>query len=94
MLFDDTLDLELSTPIKLAELEYSVLKLSEPTAEQLMAHEKVAGAMAALAMLIHLNAKVPMKVVSQMKQRDLARAADFFAHFNETSPGSATSSPN
>jgi hypothetical protein len=91
---EDTATVTLVKPVTLGELEYSELKLSEPTAEQLVAAEKVAGATASLVELIHLNAAIPRKVAGQLRQRDLQAAAGFFARFGETSPASETSSPS
>jgi hypothetical protein len=82
--FGDELDLTLTKPIKLGELEYSVLNLTEPTGEQLAAAEAAVGATGSLMVLIERNASVPAGVVKKMRQRDLQRAADFFAHFGTT----------
>lgn len=83
--FEDEMALLLRAPIKLGEIEYSELQLSEPTCDQLIKAGKAGTPMEQLAALINLNAKVPMPVVSQMKQRDLDRAGDFFAHFSDAS---------
>lgn len=91
---DETITIPLVKAIDLAGVEYSELKLSEPTAEQLVAAEKVVGATASLVELIHLNAVIPRKVAGQLRQRDLQAAAGFFARFAETSPASETSSPS
>lgn len=64
--------------------------LTEPTGKQLEEAERVSGNWAPLLTLIMLNAKVPRKIVDQMRQRDLQRAADFFTAFGK--PDDSTSS--
>lgn len=92
---DDTLELQLREPIKIGDVEFSTLSLSEPTGDQLVKSSKAGNPMEQLIALIQLNAKVPKTVVDRMKQRDLNKAADFFGHFgDETSTTSGTSSPN
>lgn len=91
----DELELVLRSPITLGPSDgtgvtYAVLNLTEPTGEQLAAAEAQAGAMGPLLTLIHKNAGVPMAVAQRMRQRDLQRAADFFAGFR--SPSGSVSS--
>jgi hypothetical protein len=75
--------------------EYLEVTLTEPTTGQLRVASKAGGSIDVLAVLIHLNAKVPMGVVDQMLQRDLDRAGDFFARFGSESPQtSGQSSPS
>ncbi len=92
--FGDTLDLQLSAPIQLANLEpVTVIPLSEPIGKHLAAARKKADDLEHLMLLISLNSGVPLPVVECMKQRDLARADDFFGHFAKvaTPPGSSGS---
>lgn len=74
----DTLALELRRPINYAKTEYTVLNLSEPTAGQLIKASKAGNQLEQGALLISLNAAVPMGVVEQMCQRDFEEAAAFF----------------
>lgn len=80
--FKDTLVLPLREPIKIGDLEFSELTLSEPTGAmlQLAARED---AMGGLFILIAHTAKVSPAIPKQMRQRDLQRAADFFGHFGD-----------
>lgn len=88
--FGDTLDLDLSQPIKLGDLEFATLKLSEPTGEQLLASYKETMPLASLMTLIALNAGVSPAVPKRMRQRDLQRADDFFSHFGRPATSSAS----
>lgn len=88
----DTFVLDLREPIKLADLEFSSLTLTEPTGEQLSASYKQPQAIESLMTLIAMNAKVSPAVVKQIRQRDLQRADDFFSSFGR--PSSSTPSEN
>ena len=83
---EDTLTLTLTRQIVHVTVEHAELRLSEPTYAQLVKATKAGIALEQLGTLIHLNAKVPPGVVEQMTQRDLDRAADFFARFGNKSP--------
>lgn len=80
--FEDELVLVLRETIKLGDLEFSELRLSEPTGEQLQRSFKATEPMGGLFSLIGDIAGVSPAVVKKMRQRDLQRAADFFAHFD------------
>lgn len=82
----DELAMTLRKPIKLGELEYATLDLTEPTVAQLRKAGKAGDAIDQLATLIHLNAKVPMTVVDQISQRDMEDAARFFMRFGLKRP--------
>lgn len=88
--FADTLTLTLREPIQVGGVEHAVLELSEPSMKQLREAEKAGTSLDQLAKLISLNARVPMAVVDAMKQRDLSRAGDFFAHFGDPSTSSTS----
>lgn len=91
--FDDELTLALRKPIKLGDLEYFELQLEEPTGAMLQLAAKE-DAMGGLFLLIAHTAKVSPAVPKQMRQRDLQRAADFFAHFGDLpSSTPSTSTP-
>jgi len=83
--FGDILMLDLREPIKLADLEFTSLTLTEPTGEQLQRSYKAVEPMAGLFSLIADTAGVSPAVPKKMRQRDLQRAADFFAHFDPAS---------
>jgi len=86
----DELTVTLVRPINIgregAEVEYAELQLTEPTYKQLVQAGKAGSAMEQLGTLIHLNAKVPMAVVDQLRQRDLEACGAFFGRFSEDSP--------
>lgn len=79
--FGDTLVLDLRQPIKVGEVTYTELHLSEPTVKQLREAEKAGSPIDQLATLVRLNAAVPAGVVDQIRQRDLGVAGAFFGHF-------------
>ena len=83
---DTELTVTLSKPIKLGEIEYAELKLSEPTMKELRTSGKAGDGLDQLAMLIHLNARVPMAVVDSLCQRDIKVCDAFFARFAAVSP--------
>lgn len=92
--FEDVLVLNLREPIKLADMEYAALTLTEPTGEQLQRSMKQSEPMAPLFSLIADTSGAPIPVVKKLRQRDLQRAADFFAHFDpENSSTGSTSTP-
>lgn len=79
----DELTIKLRKPIKLADISYESIDLREPTAGELRkalnlgSDNGIGNAMA----LIHLVAKIPMAVVDQLSQRDLAEADRFLGGF-------------
>jgi hypothetical protein len=79
----DELTITLRKPVKLADVEYAQINLREPTAGELRkarnlgSDNGIGNAMA----LIHLVAQVPMAVVEQLSQRDLAEADRFLGGF-------------
>jgi len=90
-----TITIVLNEPITVGDVTTARLTLSEPTGEHLAAAELVPGSIASLMALISANGVVPMSVVKKLRQRDLQRAADFFASFSEPdleTPGSSASS--
>lgn len=93
--FSDELVLTLREPIKVGDIEFAEIKLTEPTGKalRLAAREDTMGG---LFVLITHAASVPPMVPEKMRQRDLQRAADFFAHFGEppSSTPSASTPPN
>ncbi|MBW8824458.1 MAG: phage tail assembly protein [Xanthomonadales bacterium] len=68
-------------PVKLADLEFLEVRLTEPTMGQMRQASKAGGPLDQLAMLIAQNASVPPAVVDRMLKRDIDRAGDFFAQF-------------
>lgn len=71
----------LQKPVKLGEIEYTELKLREPTAGEL---EKAANAknnVGAVIELISVTAKVPRLVAEGLCQRDFKEADTFFGTF-------------
>lgn len=71
----------LQKPVKLGDVEYTELKLREPTAGEL---EKAASAknnVGAVIEMISLIAKVPRKVAEDLCQRDFREADAFFGTF-------------
>lgn len=90
---DDELILLLRVPVTVAGETITELRLTEPTYDQLVKSAK-AGAtpLEQVGALINLNAKVPQAVVSQLRQRDLTEAADFFGRFSDLSKPTPTAS--
>lgn len=74
--------IQLVKPVKIGEVEYAEVSLSEPTALQLSKAEKSGSAIDQLITLIHLNGKLPRAAVEQMRQRDLEKCGDFFGGIN------------
>ena len=68
-------------PIMLADLEFTEVKLTEPTMGQLRQASKAGGGLDQLASLIATNGKVPPPMVDKMLKRDIERAGDFFGQF-------------
>ncbi|WP_419900689.1 phage tail assembly protein [Roseomonas sp. USHLN139] len=66
--------------------EYTDLRLTEPTVQQLLDASKVDGAIAQTLALIKLNSGVPLQVLHQLPQRALTRCGDYFAAFSPPSP--------
>ncbi len=81
----DELVITLIKPVKLADLEFSELKLTEPTMGQLRTASKAGGPLDQLALLIAVNASIPQPAVDRMVKRDIERAGDFFAQFESPS---------
>lgn len=71
----------LHKPVRLGDVDYTEIKLREPTAGEL---EKAASAknnVGAVIELISAVAKVPRKVAEDLCQRDFREADDFFGQF-------------
>jgi hypothetical protein len=83
---DDEITITFVKPIKLGEIEYSQVTLTEPTYSELVAAGKKGADLEQLGHLIHLNAKLPMAVVERLKKRDLDACAGFFGSFGSVSP--------
>ena len=84
----DTLTLRLRNPVKVGEVEYAELKLTEPTVAQLIASSKAGTPIEQAVQLIRLNAALPMRAVEQLGQRDFEAAAAFFGRFQTQAPES------
>jgi hypothetical protein len=80
--FGDELVLTLLQPIKLGDLEFVDLTLTEPRGDTLLLADRE-DAMGALFVKISRTASVSPVIAKRMKQRDLQRAAHFFNHFAE-----------
>ena len=81
----DELVLTLIKPVKLGDLEFRELTLTEPTMGQLRKASKAGAPLDQLALLISENARVPQPAVDKMVKRDIERAGDFFAQFESPS---------
>ncbi len=94
--FGDELELVLREPVKLADLTFESITLTEPTGKILQLAAKEKDEYGALFVLITHTGRVPPAVPNAMRQRDLQRAMDFFAHFSsdDSSTPSTTSPPN
>lgn len=88
----DVLELVFREPIKLGEAEFRSVTLTEPTGEQLAQAEAVPGGMGSLLALIAKNGGIAPSIVAKMRQRDLQRAADFFAAFGKSDGPESTAS--
>lgn len=77
----DELILQLRAPVSLGDVEWRELKLTEPTVDQLTKSMKAGIGIEQTAMLLSLNAGIPLAAVQRMKQRDLQDASAFFLHF-------------
>lgn len=82
----DEITITLRKPIKVGEVEYTEISLTEPTAGQLRKAAKAGDSLDQVCELISLNGRIPKSAVDQMLQRDLNAASDFFARFGEASP--------
>ena len=92
--FDDELVITFREPIMLADLAFDAVTLNEPTGKMLQLAAKEKDEYSALFVLITHAGRVPPAVPSAMRQRDLQRAMDFFAHFaSDDSSTTSTSSP-
>jgi len=89
---DDTITITFARPIKIGEVEYTDITLTEPTAGQLVKSSKAGNNLEQLVSLINLNAAVPLGVVERMKQRDLNACDRFFGRFGAL--GLNTSEPS
>lgn len=79
--FSDELELVLREPIKIGDLEFTSVTLTEPTGKMLQLAEREKDSYGGLFVLITHAGRVPPAVPNAMRQRDLQRAMDFFAHF-------------
>jgi hypothetical protein len=77
----DTITIALPQPIRLGSLDFTELKLSEPTLGQLRKADKEEKPLDQLAVLIQLNANVPAAVVDQLPQRIVDECSAFFGRF-------------
>lgn len=93
---DEELLLTLRKPVTLGTETWAELRLTEPTAGQLIRAGKAASPIEQVAALLHLNAAVPMAVVDRLAQRDFMAAADFFGRFSDPQPesGQVPTSPS
>jgi hypothetical protein len=88
----ETITITFARPIKLGEVEYTDITLTEPTAGQLIKSSKAGNSLEQLVSLINLNAAVPMGVVERMRQRDFGRCDRFFLQFDRASQVTSTPS--
>jgi hypothetical protein len=77
----DSITITLPQPIKLGSLDFTELKLSEPTLGQLRKANREVHSLDQLAVLIHLNANLPPAVVDQLPQRIVDECSAFFGRF-------------
>lgn len=96
--FGDELTIEFRETIELgkgqAAMRYDSITLREPNGETLQAAAMTTKPYDALFILISNTSGMPLPAVKKMLQRDLDRAADFFAHFSPSnSEETSESSP-
>lgn len=82
----------LRKPIKLGDISYEALDLSEPTAGELEKASTATTNMGVVINLISLVAKVPRKVAESLCQRDLKEAGDFLDAFSKDDPSTGETS--
>jgi hypothetical protein len=86
--------LTLRKPVKLGDVEFTELKLCEPTAGQLEKATRAATTSTGVVIeLVSIVAKVPRKVAEDLCQRDFSEATDFFGQFSGFLPDGGTPSP-
>jgi hypothetical protein len=86
--------LTLRKPVKLGDVEFTELKLCEPTAGQLEKATRAATTSTGVVIeLISLVAKVPRSVAESLCQRDFAEGVDFFGQFSSFQPDGGAQSP-
>ncbi len=78
--------LQLVKPIEVGGTTYTDLTLTEPTMGQIRKSQREAFDADKLAVLINLNAKVPMAVVDMLARRDVEACDDFFGSFRLERP--------
>jgi Phage tail assembly chaperone proteins, E, or 41 or 14 len=83
---DEELEIIFKKVIKVGGVEYLSITLEEPTATQLEKANTYSNQMGVVIQLISLVSKTPRKVIEQMKQSDLVRAANFLGTFNGGNP--------
>lgn len=92
--YGDELEIVFREPIMLADLSFESVTLTEPTGTMLQLAAKEKDEYGALFVLITHAGKVPPSVPKAMRQRDLQRAMDFFAHFgSEASSTTSATTP-
>lgn len=72
----------LRKPVSIGDVQFTELKLREPTAGELAKAAGAANNVGAVIELISAVAKVPRKVAEDLAQRDFREADDFFAQFS------------
>lgn len=80
-MIETTMTLPLSAPIPFGTETITSLNLTEPTMGQLRKAHREAHDLDKLAVLIQMNAAVPMAVVDQMSKRDVEACDRFFDRF-------------
>lgn len=92
---EDPYTLELSKPIKLADVSYETLTLTEPTAGQVEKATNTSNAVTSNIIMISEVAKVPETVVRRLSSRDFAKAVKYLENFISGGPETGgTYSPN
>ncbi|MGI4849556.1 MAG: phage tail assembly protein [Janthinobacterium lividum] len=76
----------LRKPIELGGMTYAEITLREPVAKELSVATKVGNEVDMTMSLIAQIAKMPMKAVEQLCQRDLAEASECLAGFSADGP--------
>jgi hypothetical protein len=82
----EELEITFKQPIQLGQTTYEKILLVEPTAGQYEKASNAGNAVGVMIQLICFVAKVPRKVVEQMKGSDFAKCSDFLGTFSKTVP--------
>jgi Phage tail assembly chaperone proteins, E, or 41 or 14 len=77
----DELVITLRKPVKLGDVEYTELKLREPTAGEIEKASNVANPMGSNILLVSLVAAMPKPAVEKIGARDLKTASDYLQGF-------------